>query len=361
MTNRINLIRLWYMNDTIKKILSHCALNSNKNFKSSDFLEAIDTDMSQVTIKRALTKLSEEGVLQRIGGGRSTSYQITSYGRLNAPIEAKEYFELPEEQRNGRSSFDFNFFENIESLNFFNKEEIDVFSEKTKQYREKVSQLSDTLHKKELERFVIELSWKSSSIEGNTYTLLDTEKLIKDGIPAIGHPKEEAIMILNHKKAFDYVLSLQKSGVLHITPAQVHKLHAILVDGLGISKDLRKGAVGITGSSYLPISIPQVIENQFGALVDSINKKRDPYSRALLTLAGISYLQPYDDGNKRTARLLANAYLVLGHCAPLSYRNVNEADYRNALLVFYEHCSIFAFKKIFTEQYDFSCKYYNVG
>lgn len=361
MTNRIRVIRLEHMNDTIKKIWSYCGLNSDKTFRSSDFLGILDNLVSLVTIKRMLTKLFEEGVLHRVGGGRSTAYQITSQGRLNAPIEAKEYFELNEQERNGQLSFDFDFFAKIASLNFFSADEIAIFSKKTAEYREKVSQLSDTLHKKELERFVIELSWKSSSIEGNTYTLLDTEKLIKDGIPAEGHSKEEAIMILNHKKAFEYVLALQKSGTQHITAIQVHKLHAILVDGLGISTDLRKGAVGITGSSYLPISIPQVIESQFNSLIDSINAKKDPYSRALLTLAGISYLQPYDDGNKRTARLLANAYLLIGHCAPLSYRNVDEAEYRNSLLVFYEHCSIFAFKKIFAEQYDFSCKYYTVG
>lgn len=349
------------MNDTIKKIWLYSALHSQENLSSSAFADALGTEVSLVTIKRGLTELCKKGILQRKGAGRSTVYQITQYGRLHAPVSAEDYFKLSEAQRNGQVSFDFYFFEDIHSFEFFNEQELGQFFEKTKQYQKKVSDLSEVLHKKELERFVIELSWKSSSIEGNTYTLLDTEKLIKDGIPAAGHPQEEAIMILNHKKAFEYVLSLQKQNITDITPAQVHELHAILVDGLGISKELRKGAVGITGSSYVPISIPQVIESQFNTLIKSINSKKDPFSRALLTLAGLSYLQPYDDGNKRTARLLANAYLIIGHCAPLSYRNVDEADYRNSLLVFYEHCSIFAFKDIFTDQYDFSCKYYNVG
>ena len=84
-----------------------------------------------------------------------------------------------------------------------------------------------------------------------------------------------------------------------------------------------------------------------------------PYAKALVSLLGISYIQPFEDGNKRTSRLMANALLMAYGCAPLSYRSVDENAYREATLVFYELNSIVSFKKIFIEQYDFAAHNYS--
>lgn len=96
------------------------------------------------------------------------------------------------------------------------------------------------------------------------------------------------------------------------------------------------------------------------ALLAAIARVETPYAKALMALLGISYLQPFEDGNKRTARLLANAILLAYGCAPLSYRSVDEGEYREATLVFYEINSIIPFKKIFTDQYDFAARTYAV-
>lgn len=92
----------------------------------------------------------------------------------------------------------------------------------------------------------------------------------------------------------------------------------------------------------------------------AISKMRSPYAKAMLALLGISYIQPFEDGNKRTARLAANAVLLAYKCAPLSYRSIDESDYREASLVFYELNSIMPFKKIFISQYEFAAKNYAV-
>ncbi len=358
--NRIIVIRLSSMNDTKKAIWQYFAINYDKELQSSDIANTTGGSVSLVTIKRYISELESERVLAVLGAGRSTRYRITQWGKIHAPLGAVEYFKKSEFERNGQKSFDFDIFPSLSSLSIFTESELQSVRLHTTEYRNRVVNLSEVLHKKELERFVIELSWKSSKIEGNTYTLLDTEKLIREGIPAEGHKPEEAIMILNHKKAFEYVLQICFENSKIITHEQIMQLHLLLVSDLGVATGLRSGPVGITGSSYVPVDIPSVINEQFSLLVDAMNQKSDPYSRALIALVGISYLQPFEDGNKRTARLLANAYLLLEKCAPLSYRNVDEELYRNSLLVFYEHNSIEAFKKIFMEQYQFSCEYYNV-
>ncbi|MBI5469927.1 Fic family protein [Candidatus Kaiserbacteria bacterium] len=210
---------------------------------------------------------------------------------------------------------------------------------------------------KEQERFVIELSWKSSRIEGNTYTLLDTERLIREGVEAPGHTKDEAKMIINHKKAFQYILSTKGSRTF-LDRHFVEDIHRILVEEMGISHGFRKGVVGVTGSSYRPLDVPAQLEEETDALCQAAAKTKDPYSQALLMLVGISYIQPFEDGNKRTARLIANAILVGNDLAPLSYRSVDETLYRESMLTFYEQLSIVPIKKIFSDQYLFACEQY---
>ncbi|MEZ6209571.1 MAG: Fic family protein [Candidatus Paceibacterota bacterium] len=347
------------MNDTINKIWKYMAMLHVEQLKSSEIYSGIGTDVSLVTVKRHLTEMVESGILEVYGKGRSTKYTLTTYGIFHAPIDEKEYFALSEKERKGRRDYNFSLIHDLASLHILSREELLRLEGASKGYKQKVSTLSKSIEKKELERFVIELSWKSSKIEGNTYTLLDTEKLIKEGVEAPGHSKEESVMILNHKKAFEYCLDLRHEKT--ITKDQIYTLHDYLIKGLGVKSGLRNSPVGITGSSYLPIDIPQTIEEEFDRFVVLLNKLNSSYERALMAVAGISYLQPFEDGNKRTARLLANTLLLMEGNAPLSYRNVDEESYRNALLVFYEKNSIEILKKIFIDQYLFSCEYYNIN
>lgn len=127
-----------------------------------------------------------------------------------------------------------------------------------------------------------------------------------------------------------------------------------------MGKGLRRSPVGVTGSRYQPLDNIHQITDAIQALTKAVARMKKPYAKALLALAGISYIQSFDDGNKRTSRLMASALLLAHGCAPLSYRSVNEDAYREAMLVFYELNSLAPFKKIFIEQYDFAARNYAV-
>lgn len=234
-----------------------------------------------------------------------------------------------------------------------------VLKSATQEYEKRTKQATPVSRQRELERLVIELSWKSSKIEGNTYTLLDTERLILKHQEAAGHDKNEARMILNHKDAFHFIHDHAEK--FHtVTRANLEQVHSLLVKGLGVGRGLRKGLVGVTGSKYRPLDNQHQILDAVHDLSSAVSRARSPYTKILLALLGVSYIQPFEDGNKRTSRLMANALLLAHGLAPLSYRSVDENAYREAMLVFYELNSIQPFKKIFIEQYDFAARTYAV-
>lgn len=312
--------------------------------------------VSPATLRRDLVELVEMNYISQTGKLRGTRYQLTQEGMLNAPINSSQYLAMDIDKRPGNKTFMFGLLDKLPT-SLISTETKNQLNKATKTYIDKSKEASNTILQKELERFVIELSWKSSEIEGNTYTLLDTELLLKEGITASGHSKEEAIMIINHKKAFQYVL---KNSGIHkaIKTSLIEDIHSILTKDLGVNPGLRNRFVGITGSLYAPLSVPTQIKEALDSLSMAVDKMEDPYSKALLTLIGISYIQPFEDGNKRTARLAANAILMAHQCAPLSYRGVEVKSYLEGLLIFYEKNSINPMRDIFIKQYLFSCEQY---
>lgn len=315
-------------------------------------------DISQITIKRALSELVSKGLLVSSGSGRSTKYEISIKGRVFAEVDAKKYSEVEPDKRLGLSKYNFNLLQAIPQDIFEESEDLKL-KNATKEYVQRTKDVSPAIQKRELERLIIELSWKSSKIEGNTYSLLDTEKLILEKREASGHSTKEAQMILNHKDAFNYIR--RYSGQFKkVTRKNLEELHSIMVKGLSVNTGLRKKPVGITGSKYLPLDNVYQIREAVDSLTIAISKMNTPYAKALIALVGIGYIQPFDDGNKRTARLMTNALLVSHSLAPLSYRSVDEKEYRDAMLVFYEINSLIPMKKIFIDQYEFAALNYAV-
>ena len=217
--------------------------------------------------------------------------------------------------------------------------------------------MTDTEYRKEMERLGVDLSWKSSQIEGNTYSLLETEKLLMEKQTASGKTKEEAIMLLNHKDALDFVLDMP-DYLKELTPHRIEDIHSILIKELGVDRNIRHRRVGITGTNYRPL------DNEFQireALEDTcllVNSRQNVFEKALLTLVLLSYIQAFTDGNKRTARITSNAILIANGYCPLSFRTVDSIDYKKAMLMFYEQNNIAAFKQIFIDQYLFAVKTY---
>jgi fido (protein-threonine AMPylation protein) len=349
------------LNSRQAKVIEILLKNKDTALQSSaihEHLAAQGEDVSLVTVKRLLSELEVSGVFSISGSGRATAYSVTNYGRLIFPVEAGTYCSVEPDKRYGSKGFNFEIFDLAEFDPLTAKEHA-ALDAATKSYQERIHGLSPAIEEKELERFIIELSWKSSKIEGNTYTLLDTEKLLVRGIEAPGHDRSEARMILNHKEAFKFIRD-NVPLFLNLSRANIEKVHSLLVRDLNVNYGLRSKPVGVTGSIYRPLDNIHQIADAIYSLCETVSKMQTPYAKALLTLLGLSYIRPFEDGNKRTARLMASAILLAHSCAPLSYRSVDENDYREAMLVFYELNSLVPFKKIFIEQYNFATENYLV-
>lgn len=321
-------------------------------------MEMIKEQISLVTVKRTLSEMVGLGLIIATGSGRSTNYHLTSKGRLNAEIDARQYVSVEPDKRYGLHNYNFGVLPALSS-EIISDEELNIVNDATSVYTKRTADVPPAIQKKELERLVIELSWKSSKLEGNTYTLLDTEKLILENKEAFGHSKKETQMILNHKDAFSYI-HRHSQQFKTVTRKNLEELHALVVNKLSVGLGLRTKQVGITGSTYLPLDNIHQITEAVEQLAAAVSRMTTPYAKALVALVGIGYIQPFEDGNKRTGRLMANALLLAHGCAPLSYRSVDENDYRDSMLVFYELNSIVPMKKIFIDQYIFAAQQYAV-
>jgi hypothetical protein len=345
LTNRLNSLLLKFIPDQAYKI--------------SEIPEVADLNVSNATLKRDLKFLCDTRYLDSQGQGRAVTYKITPFGVLHRAFN-DNYLNTVESGRNSQATYNFQAFCYLEQETLFSKDELARLDAATQKFHSVGKTKSETIYKKELERFVIELSWKSSKIEGNTYTLLDTQRLLEYGTESKTNTKEETLMILNHKKAFTYILELVELEK-PVTFREVTNVHTLLTGGLNIGSGIRKTAVGITGTMYTPLAYDIQIEEQLRKLIDIYAMKQNTYERALILILGIAYLQPFEDGNKRTARLMGNAALLAGKLAPLSYRTVDEKKYLEAALIFYEQNSIVPMKEIFIEQYIFAAGNYNIG
>ncbi|MFH0863550.1 MAG: Fic family protein, partial [Candidatus Gottesmanbacteria bacterium] len=190
-----------------------------------------------------------------------------------------------------------------------------------------------------------------------TYSLIDTEILIKERKEAKGHKKEEAIMILNHKAALDYIFQ-NKKEFKKINLRKIENIHSLLIRDMNVSRGLRKKAVGITGTKYRPLDNQYQIREALEDMVSAINKFKDPFLKSLVAMLLIAYTQPFEDGNKRTSRLLGNAILAAHNVCPLSFRSIDEGEYKKAMLLFYEQNSARFFKELFVKQFKFAVENY---
>ena len=211
-----------------------------------------------------------------------------------------------------------------------------------------------------LNRLLIDLSWASSRLEGNTYSRLDTERLIEFGQAAEGKDVMETQMILNHKSAIEYVVrDTEHAGV---TAETIVALHAFLSDGLLADPmscgRLRNRAVDIGGSVYLPIAMPQRIEELFRIIMTMAAEINDPFEQSFFLMVHLPYLQPFEDVNKRVSRLAANIPLIQHNLCPLSFIDVPQQAYVDAILGIYELNRIELLRDVYIWAYERSCQQY---
>ncbi len=311
--------------------------------------------MSLATVKRVISELSSNFYIYAEGKARATRYYASP---LFAPIDLDEYYSKEVDERKVLTGYNFDLIPNVLSrVELFTGKELEELDMLQEQFAKNFALLSERQRHSEMERLGIDLSWKSSQIEGNTYSLLETERLLKEKQTASGKTKEEAIMLLNHKEALDFIVA--NPGYLqHLTVSRIEDIHSLLVKDLGVDRNIRIRRVGITGANYRPIENEFQIREALQQTCDLVNGRDNVFEKALYILVLLSYIQAFNDGNKRVARITSNALLIANGYCPISFRTVDSIDYKKAMLLFYEQNNISAFKQIFISQFRFAVETY---
>lgn len=225
-----------------------------------------------------------------------------------------------------------------------------------------VNEPAGTFAKQLLNRLLIDLSWNSSRLEGNTYSLLETRRLIQFGAAAEGKASLEAQMILNHKDAIEFLV--ENAEDIGFDRYTLLNLHALLSNNLladpSASGRLRSIDVGIGKSVYHPLALPQLIAEYFDQTLATAQAIRNPFEQALFILVQLPYLQAFDDVNKRVSRLAANIPLIKNNLLPLSFVDLQKQAYTEAVLAVYELNRIEPLKEVFIWAYERSAEYYKV-
>ena len=330
-----------------------------KNFCSSEeillALQNQELTISRATLKRDLEKLLAKNLIIRTGKAKATKYSLSKISGLLKEINIQKYFEEDSNRRTVIENFNFKILNLLlnNSDKVFSPAELIKIEDLNKRYQKARSGSSETINKKTIENFTIEFAWKSSKIEGNKYDIYEAETLIKTGITAGGKTKDDAVMLLNHKAAMDYIFDKPKYFT-NLDLKKIFELHTILTKELNVQSGIRKRIVVIGGTKYKPLDNPFQIEESLEQICLIINKAIHPIIKAILASALIAYLQAFEDGNKRSSRVLANAILLAHDYCPISYANVDETEYKKAIVLFYEQNNLSYFKQLFIEQFEFA-------
>jgi Fic family protein len=333
-------------------------IEQNPGSSSSVVQQAFAEQYSLATIKRMLQELIAEGIIEKKGSAKNTRYNIHTAYPVLKKIDLPGYYQNEADQRKISGHFNLGLARDIlPQIKIFDKQETAFLQNLQNDFLKRVGALTSFEYRKEMERLAIDLSWKSSQIEGNTYSLLETEQLLLEQKTAAGKSKDEATMLLNHKEAIDFIAE-QPDYMYPLTIKKIEDLHSILIKGLEVSKNIRTRRVGISGTNYVPLDNEFQIREALEDMCRLVNEKENVFEKALLALLMVSYIQPFMDGNKRTARILCNAILLhFKHC-PLSFRTVDSMDYKKAILLFYEINNLSTFKELFMQQYEFAVNTY---
>jgi fido (protein-threonine AMPylation protein) len=334
-------------------------------------------DGSYATVGRLLDKLVQENALVRNGKARATRYfpapvveHITEAGhatdRVTATVSpgwsarARAVFDKLSRPLGGRQPVTYrrrfvdDYAPNVSFL--LPRELAETLAQEG---RMQGQQPPGTYARKVLEQLLIDLSWSSSRLEGNTYSLLATEELFRSGAP----PTDlEGVMLLNHKRAIEFLVDAVPSYGL--TDGVIRNLHALLMQdpladtaGLGA---IRTKVVNIADTTYVPSQVPQLLEEMISLIIGKARHIKNPMEAAFFLWVNLAYLQPFEDGNKRTSRLAANIPLMLYNCAPLSFLDIDPRDYAKAMLGIDELFDVTIAVELFASTYRRSIRKYRV-
>ena len=325
--------------DTVREILQF--LHYHPLSSRDDIAKGIAFDGSDATMKRMIALGVQDGSIVVEGKARATRYRLSDQAHLLMPLNLDTYFSMDQDKRQVQTSFNFDLIrQQLPVVTLFTDDEMALLNELQAEFKQHISEMTENEYRKEMERLGIDLSWTSSQIEGNTYSLLETERLLRESKTADGKTKEEAVMLLNHKDALRFVLD-NPDYLQHLTISHIEDIHQLLTKELSVDRGIRHRRVGITGTNYHPLDNEFQIREALRDTCELINGKENVFEKALLTLVLLSYIQAFSDGNKRTARITSNAILIANGYCPLSFRSVDSIDYKKAMLIFYEQNNLY--------------------
>ena len=344
-----------------------------------DIAQDIDGPLPLRTLQHRLRRLVDSGRLIRLGGGPSTRYRLPHSidienslvtGALDAPIGLDavphELKQLRDDLRNAHLSRSAVHRPRVG----YNHAFLDDYRPNVGGYLSgdertrlrgmgrlaQAPEPAGTHARRILDRMLIDLSWNSSRLEGNTYSLLDTKRLLEFGDPAEGRSILETQMILNHKRAIEFLV--ETGDHIGFDRRTILNLHALLAEDLlpdpAAPGRLRSMPVGIEASAYRPLDVPVQVAEAFDRLLTTARRIDDPFEQSLFCLVQLPYLQAFDDVNKRVSRLAANIPMIKQNLSPLSFNDVPRDYYTDALLLIYEQHDIGLMKALFLWAYECS-------
>jgi len=262
-------------------------LKNHAHSSSKEIFEGLHSAVSYATVKRSLSKLLSENHIVQQGNAKNSRYTLSPTFNLFYPINLDEYYSKEIDEREILTGYNFSLIpETLQNVPLFTSQELTLLHNLQNKFSENIAQLSDFEYKKDMERLAIDLSWKSSQIEGNTYSLLETERLLKDKQTAEGKTKDEAIMLLNHKDAIDFVVE-NSDYFLSLSVAKIEEVHSILIKELGVDRNIRTRRVGITGTNYRPLENEFQIREALQQTCDLINNRENIFEKDALLMTGV--------------------------------------------------------------------------
>lgn len=347
-----------------------------------DLQQRLEGTVSRRTLQRRLAELDADGSIQKVGEGKGTRYRfpeikgevsatlapvsVEATGEVYIPVsaEGEEIRVFARKPIVDRPPVGYR----REFLEAYHPNETFYLPENVREHLHHIGstpgddRAAGTYARHILDRLLIDLSWASSHLEGNTYSLLETEQLIAYGQVAEGKDQTETQMILNHKAAVEFLVdSADEIGFNRYT---ILNLHALLSDNLlpdqASCGRLRNIPVGVGKSTFVPLAMPQQIDGLFQRILDQASNIRDPFEQAFFVMVHLPYLQPFEDVNKRVSRLAANIPLIRRNLCPVSFIDVPEQAYVDGILGVYELNRIELLRDVFIWTYERSCQSYVV-
>lgn len=358
--------------EEIKQILA-CLSEKLEGMSAPELLDSLNDSLSARTLQRRLDELITQRHVKREGKGKQTRYLI-----IRAP-KALDLEQVPDAEldlsekaqkiqkalrrplsEKKRVEYNPQFLESYEpNVTFYlTPEERDYLKDIGKQ--PDGNQPAGTFARKILGRFLIDLSWNSSRLEGNTYSLLETENLINRGELTQEKLPMETQMIINHKAAIEFLV--ESSYEVRFNMMTICNLHALLADNLlgdpSAEGQIRRIPVAIGRTAYQPLNIPQLVESYFRLMLDKAQAIENPFEQAFFIMVHLPYLQPFQDVNKRTSRLSMNIPFIKNNYCPISFVGLSKQLYVDGTLGVYELNEITLLKEIFIWAYERSTRRY---